>query len=209
MSKLFNWAAARLAAAFALALCLATPFVSRAEEKTNPVTGETETYYNVFTGAGETATEWNSTDNWTLNEAGKVPFVSGGNYGSALVDGKTATTATQIDGWTLRVGAYNGASITWEGGLNKVQSGGTTAWLTADETSSITIGAFGDGHLDGSASAPLKLYSARAGGITWSEGLSKDGGTQTLPFYYYLSGEGSVVYNGALSVAASQVIKQA
>ena len=196
--------------AFALLLAVAAYGGAWAVENLeNPVTGETETYYNVFTVAGETAAEWNSAGNWTLNVAGKVPFVSGGNYDSALVDGKTATTDTQIDGYALRVGAYNGASITWNGGLNKIQSGGATAWLTADADSSITIGAFDGGHLEGSASAPLKLYSARAGGITWSAGLSKDGGTQSLPFYYYLSGDGSVVYNGDLSVNASQVIKQA
>ena len=52
MRKLFNWAAARLAAAFALALCFATPLVSWADAITavNPVTGDTETYTYKFTG---------------------------------------------------------------------------------------------------------------------------------------------------------------
>ena len=86
MRKLFTWAAARLAAAFALALPLAadaSPLllaVANALEKENPVTGETEIYDNGFDG-GESS-EWNRVDNWTLKETDKVPFVSGGNYGS-------------------------------------------------------------------------------------------------------------------------------
>lgn len=76
-----------------------------ATSMTNPVTGETESYDNTFTG---TTAEWSSSANW---DTATTPFIAT-TYSPALVDGKTASTATAIDGWTLRVGAYNNASVT-------------------------------------------------------------------------------------------------
>ena len=189
---------------FALALCLATPFVSRADAITavNPVTGETETYANTFT---ESDGEWNDASNWSSDT---VPLVSGGNYNSSLVDGATTYTSTQIDGWTPRVGAYNGATIQWNGGISKIQAGSVGAWLTADATSTITIASFGGNQLEGSSTYPLKLSSANAGGIAWSAGLTSASNT-SLPFWYYLKGDGTVVYGGDITVANAQVIKQA
>ena len=60
----------------------------------NPVTGETETYTNKFTG---TNGSWNEAGNW---DTGSIPYVSGGVYTSALVDGggtETVVTGTSID----------------------------------------------------------------------------------------------------------------
>ena len=167
---------------------------------TNPVTGETETYANVFTSG----TEWNDAANW---DTSTTPFISG-NYDPALVDGNTVSTSTAIDGYQLRVGAYNSASVTWSGGITKIQAGSTGCWLTADETSLITIASFAGNQLEGSDSAPFKLYSANAGGITWSAGIT-DASNTTLPFWYYLKGSGTVVYGGDITVANAQVIKQA
>ena len=192
--------------AASLAFAAALPMSAVADTaKANPVTGETETYVNTFTG--ETA-EWSDADNWGT---GNRPFVSG-NYDPALVDGKTASTATAIDGWTLRVGAYNGATVTWSGGITKIQSDrntGVGCWLTADATSSITLAFNGNSkQLEGSDTCPLKLSSANAGGITWTSGLS-DAGNTSLPFWYYLKGTGTVVYGGDITVGNAQVIKQA
>ena len=171
----------------------------------NPVTGETETYVNTFTGGTDgTATEWNSADNW---DTAVTPFISG-DYSPSLVTGKTASTSAVIDGWTLRVGAYNGAAVTWSGGISKIQAGNVGCWLTADATSTITIASFGGNQLEGSSTYPLKLSSAKAGGITWSAGLTSASNT-SLPFWYYLKGEGTVVYGGDITVANAQVIKQA
>ena len=192
----------------ALALCFVTPLVSWADAipVVNPVTGETETYENVFTSE---TTEWNSAENWTLKETDKVPFVSGGNFDPALVDGKTVSTSTAIDGWTLRVGAYNGAAVTWDGGITKIQAGTAGCWLTADETSSITASFNGNNkQLEGSDTYPFKLSSASVGGITWTSGLASAGNT-SLPFWYYLKGAGTVVYGGDITVANAQVIKMA
>ena len=75
-----------------LALGLGLATTGWAVDKTNPVTGETESYPNVFTGA--TSSEWNHADNWTLATESKVPFVSSGDYNAALVDGKTVVPIT-------------------------------------------------------------------------------------------------------------------
>ena len=210
MRNLFNWAAARLVAAFALALPLA---VIAEVQKTNPVTGETETYENIFVG---TSGEWDSADNWTLKETGKVPFVTEGNYDPALVTGKTVTAETPIDGWTLRVGAYNNARIVWSGdttscGITKIQGSTTGCWLTADETSVIIIDSFAGKQLEGSDSTPFKLSSAKDGGITWGAGLTNtsSAANQQIPFWYYLKGDGTVAYHGDITVANAQVIKMA
>ena len=167
----------------------------------NPVTGETENYVNAFIGG---TAEWNSAANW---DTSTTPFITT-TYSPALVEGKTASTSTAIDGWTLRVGAYNGAAVSWLGGITKIQAGSVGCWLTADETSSITIASFAGNQLEGSDSAPLKLTSANAGGITWSAGLTATSNT-SLPFWYYLKGAGTVVYGGDITVGNAQVIKMA
>ena len=196
ISKLFKWA---------VAITCSLPLAAMAEvQMTNPVTGELESYTNAFVGA---SLEWNSADNW---DTGNTPFISG-NYDSALVTGKVVSTETAIDGWTLRVGAYNGARVTWSGGITKIQSdkkNSTGCWLTADETSVIIIDSFAGNQLEGIDSLPLKLSSAKNGGITWMGGLTSAGNT-TLPFWYYLKGSGTVAYGGDITVANAQVIKQA
>ena len=197
ISKLFKWA---------VAITCSLPLAAMAEvQMTNPVTGETETYENIFVG---TYGGWDSSSNWTLKETDKVPFVSGGNFDSALVTGKVVSTETAIDGWTLRVGAYNGATVYWSGGITKIQAGTTGCWLTADEDSVIEIRSFAGNQLEGSDSLPLKLSSAKDGGITWVGGITNATNT-TLPFWYYLKGSGTVGYNGNITVANAQVIKQA
>ena len=186
----------------ALALCLATPLVSRADAMTNPVTGETETYANTFTGGSDgTGTEWNEAGNW---DTSKTPFISGaGAYSSALVNGKTVSTTTSIDGWNLQAGAYNGAAITWTT-LGKIQ-GDTNMWLTVDATSSIAINGWGGGNL-GQNGKNLNYYVAAQNGVTWGENLAS-GTDQGLTMNYYLKGNGSVSYQTL--ERASHVIKAA
>jgi len=196
--------ATRLAVATLAALAAGGAWASI--EMTNPVTGQKETYVNTFTGGTDgTDTEWNDSSNW---DTSVTPFVSG-DYNASLVDGKTASTSTAIDGYTLRVGAYNGAAVTWSGGITKIQAGTAGCWLTADATSSITLAFNGNSkQLEGSSTYPLKLSSAKAGGITWTSGLANAGNT-SLPFWYYLKGAGTVVYGGDITVANAQVIKMA
>ena len=194
----------RLVALLVAALTTAGAWAS--VTKTNPVTDETETYANTFTG--ETA-EWNSTANW---DTSMTPFISGDTqtYNSALVSGKTASTSTALDGFTLRVGAYDGASIMWDGGITKIQGNTTGCWLTADAMSLIRIASFAGNQLENNGNnVVFKLTSANAGGITWTTGLSSTSGYQNLQFQYYLGGNGTVVYGGDITVNNPQVIKMA
>ncbi len=205
-TKLLKGALTRIAVT-AIATVFFTPVASAAgngatTDMTNPVTGETETYENTF--IGENA-EWNDAANW---DTSTTPFITT-TYSPALVNNATVSTSTAIDGWTLRVGAYNNASVTWSGGISKIQAGSVGCWLTADETSSITLAFNGNSkQLEGNDTYPFKLSSANAGGITWTSGLA-DAGNTTLPFWYYLKGTGTVVYGGDITVANAQVIKQA
>ena len=196
--------------AVAALAALAAGGAGAAINMTNPVTGQEETYANKFTGGTEgTGTEWNDTANW---DTAVTPFISGGNYNASLVDGKTVSTSTAVDGWTLRVGAYNGASVSWNGGITKIQAGAAGCWLTADTNSTIAITSFAGKQLEGSNAYPLKLTSANAGGITWDCGLSATttASDKLIPFHYYIDAinNGSVVYVGNITVANEQVIKQ-
>ena len=186
---------------FAAAAFFALPMVAKADtDKTNPVTGETETYVNTFTGGADgTATEWNSTDNW---DPSVTPFIAT-TYTPSLVSNKRVSTSTAIDGWNLQVGAYNGAAITWNS-LGKIQ-GDTNMWLTVDATSSITIYGWGGGNL-GQNGKNLNYYVAAQNGVTWGVNLAS-GTDQGLTMNYYLAGSGSVSYKSL--DRASHVIKQA
>ena len=101
-TKLLKGALTRIAAA-AIAAVFFTPTASAVViggDIENPVTGETESYENIFTG--ETA-EWNNAANW---DTSTTPFITT-TYSPALVNGaKTVSTSTAIDGWTLRVYDY-------------------------------------------------------------------------------------------------------
>ncbi|MBQ6140948.1 MAG: hypothetical protein IJI54_06630 [Kiritimatiellae bacterium] len=205
-TKLLKGALTRIAAT-AIAAVFLTPTAfaaggSEATDMTNPVTGETETYVNTFTGGTDgTATEWNDADNW---DTSKTPFISDADaYSSALVDGMVVSTTTSIDGWNLQVGAYNGASITWKP-LGKIQ-GDTNMWLTVDATSSIAINGWGNGNL-GQSGKNLNYYVAAQNGVTWGVDLAS-GTDQGLTMNYYLKGDGSVSYKGL--ERASHVIKAA
>ena len=196
-------------AALALATTLAALGARADIEKTNPVTGQSESYSNSFTGGtGGTAVEWNDAANW---DTATTPFIAN-TYTPSLVSGKTASTSTQVDGWTLRVGAYDGATVTWSGGVKKIQAGSAGCWLTADANSTIAIASFAGLQLEGSNAYPLKLTSANAGGITWNCDLSatSTASDKLIPFHYYIDAinNGSVVYTGNITVANDQVIKQ-
>ncbi len=199
-----NTTLSAVSAAVMLAAGALAPAAAFAETKTNPVTGATETYENVFTGgAGGTATEWNDAANWQLKEESKVPFVSSGNYDPALVSNATVSTSTAIDGWNLCVGAYSNATITLSH-VGKIQ-GNAGMWLTVDNTSSIIIDGWGGGNL-GQNGQTLSYYVANENGVTWNADLN-NGTDQGLTIDYYLAGEGSVAYK-ALERAA-HVIKRA
>jgi lysophospholipase L1-like esterase len=192
--------------AFVLALC-ATTSAWADFAKTNPVTGETENYTWKFTGTDT----WNGTGNWQnssgANPSG-TPAKSGENtWDPILFDNNDPGNTINInadmsvEGWNLRMGLYNGANVTMNNFVK--YQGGTTMWMTVDESSQLTIGGFGGGNItDGQA---IKLSVAKANGITWNVNLTSGNANNT--FEYYLKGAGSVSYQ-AVS-AANHKIKMA
>ncbi len=198
----------------ALALCFATPLVSWADAITavNPVTGETETYTYKFTGTDI----WNGTEYWQDSNGDNpsaVPAKSGDNIWAPILfagDTININASMSVEGWNLRMGLYNGASVTLKN-LQKLQ-GGLGMWITVDSSSHCTIEAMANKKL--ANANPLCLYSANEGGIAWTQELSSSGnesGDTAMPFHYYLAGNGTVAYNGGIAAAAggAHVIKQA
>ena len=203
--------------AASLAFAAALPMSAMAEiQKTNPVTGETENYTWKFVGTDT----WNGTQYWQNSDSAApagVPAKSGdSSWGGSddqwlpiLFDGNTIqiNAGMSVEGWNLRMGLYNGANITLQH-LVKLQSGVAT-WFTVDENSTLTIAGMDNNKLEGSN--PLCLYSARANGITWTPALSNSaiGTGVQMPIYYYLAGDGTVAFNGGITLTSAQVIKRA
>ena len=203
--------------AASLAFAAALPMSAVAEiQKTNPVTGETENYTWKFVGTDT----WNGTQYWQNSDSAApagVPAKSGdSSWGGSddqwlpiLFDGNTIqiNAGMSVEGWNLRMGLYNGANITLQH-LVKLQSGVET-WFTVDENSTLTIAGMDNNKLEGSN--PLCLYSARANGITWTPALSNSaiGNGVQMPLHYYLAGDGSVAFNGGITLTSAQIIKRA
>lgn len=173
-------------------------------QKTNPVTGETESYTWKFVGTDI----WNGTGYWQDSSGANpshVPAKSDDDtWDPILFDGNNINIAASmsVEGWNLRMGLYNGATVRLNN-FRKLQ-GDTDMWMTVDATSSLTIGAFAGGNI--SDNKAIKLYVARANGITWAANLASSG-TANNTFEYYLKDVGSVSYQ-AVS-AANHKIKRA
>ena len=172
--------------------------------KTNPVTGETESYTWKFVGTDT----WNGTGYWQDsdgNNPSKVPAKSGDDtWEPILFDGSgiNINAGMSVEGWNLRMGVYNGATIQLNNFVK--YQGDTTMWMTVDETSQLTIGGFGKGNI--ADNQVIKLSSAKASGIAWNVNLESTGNANNT-FEYYLKGAGSVSYQ-AVS-AANHKIKRA
>ena len=183
---------------------------------TNPVTGEEETYTYKFVG---TTHIWNGAQYWQNSDGANpsaVPGVTNSNLWDpilfdASVNSINITAGLSVEGWNLRMGLYKGANVKLNN-LQKLQGGNNTPmWITVDGTSQCTIGHMANAKLVNSS--PLSLYSAKKGGIAWSEALSdsSNGNGSSMPFHYYLTGTGSVAFNAGISVTGNgaHVIKQA
>ena len=195
MSKLFNWAAARLAAAFAFALCFATPLVSWADAITtvNPVTGETETYTYKYVGQSSTwtATDWQNDADPVANPDNAPQTPSSNVWDPILIYGSYTLTAPTLEGWAIRLGLYNGAQVTVPT-LNKIQAS-TTMWFTVDATSKLTLSLPGTGHLGDNQN--VNFYVAAPQGLVFNSDFATSQ-NDTDTFNYYLAGRGSVSFQG-------------
>ena len=195
----------RVFTALAALCCFGTAWA--AFERTNPVTGETETYTWKFAGTDT----WNGTGNWQDSNGDNpsgTPAKTGNNTWEPILfdnkdPGKTISinAGMSVEGWDLRMGLYNGASVQMNN-LQKLQ-GDTTMWMTVDETSQLTVGGFSNGNIVDNQ--VINLYVAKTDGIKWNVNLASGNANNT--FEYYLKGNGSVSYQ-AVS-AANHKIKQA
>ncbi|MBQ3672318.1 MAG: hypothetical protein II924_02025, partial [Kiritimatiellae bacterium] len=166
--------------------------------KNNPVTGETETYENTYTG---TNGSWNEAGNW---DTGSIPYVSGGVYTSALVDGggtETVVTGTSIDGWEMKLGVYGGAKVTISG-LAKWTGGNGTDYASVDSSSKLTITSMEANNWN----HVVNYYVASPGGITYTCAFAPANDAATIQ--YNLAGNGSVVYESTVN-KAGHLIKAA
>ena len=195
MSKLFNWAAARIVAAFAFALCFATPLVSWADAITtvNPVTGETETYTYKYVGQSSTwtATDWQNDADPVANPDNAPQTPSSNVWDPILIDGSYTLTAPTLEGWAIRLGLYNGAQVTVPT-LNKIQAS-TTMWFMVDATSKLTLSLPGTGHLGDNQN--VNFYVAAPQGLVFNSDFATSQ-NDTDTFNYYLAGRGSVSFQG-------------
>ena len=135
--------------ALVLAIC-ATGGAWADFEKENPVTGETENYTWKFVGTDT----WNDNSKWENSSGGNpseggIPAKSsgGGVWDPILFDGNTINidASMSVEGWNLRMGLYNGASVTMKTFVK--YQGDTTMWMTVDDLSQLTIRGFGGGNI--------------------------------------------------------------
>ena len=185
----------------ALALCFATPLVSRADAEpitaVNPVTGATETYIYKYVGSGDwTVADWQNASGVAPAAVPQVAAAQDGDptcYDSLLVEGEQSLSAS-IEGWTFNIGLFDGAQLTvptltkWQGGCSACVGSG----------SKLTISALGSGNSGNN----INFYVAAQDGIAYECAYGKGGN-----FYYYFTGEGSVSYQAL--TGGSHAIKQA
>lgn len=160
-------------------------------------------YTYVKTVEGETVSEqWAA---WTPTVADKAPGLQDSNvWVATLVDGslmadtitvgsdgyKKISVAANYEGWASKVGIANNVHVEMAN-LRKLQA--DSDWRI-DETSKLTVVAFGNGNKDGTHN--VRCYAENGLVFTPDCGLS---------FNYYLGAEGSASFGGALS--GTQTIK--
>lgn len=180
-----------------LILCAATQAWAEdaATQKTNPVTGDTETYTYYFTGTIDG--NWSDARNW---DSRVIPGLTG-NYVPFVFDGKYCTSKaitvpaeSKVEGWDLRMGLYNGVDVTINQ-LFKYQDG---CWVTVDTTSKLKIEALGSGNF----ANDIDFYVAAPSGIVYNVDFGKGGN-----YRYHFVGQGSVAYKAL--TGGTHTIKQA
>ena len=163
--------------------------------KTNPVTGESESYTWKYVGDDN---NWDDVNNWKDSSNANPSAVPGKTDGNVwdpfLFDGSDVNINANlsVEGWLLRMGLYDGAKVTVNN-LKKIQSNASDMWITVDGSSKLTIAGYGDGHFGNSK--VCKLSVAAENGIEWTDDFGVSAGsTANNTMEYYLAGPGSVAY---------------
>lgn len=153
-------------------------------------------YDYVFLGAESGA--WETMANWRRPQD-KVPYaLNSAAYAPAAFDGEvmqnSPVTATDLEGWQFKVALYNGAKVT-AGAINKLQDNTSAedgCSIRVDATSKLYIG--GWGARAGTMQGTTKIQVDAPDGLEFGAG-TKSG---TFTFDYFLKGEGSVKFGGAV-----------
>lgn len=166
------------------------------------------TFTYAFRGA--ISGEWADTGNWKriVNSRWSeyantlAPALHGSSYDPVLFDGalmttKRSVTVDTLEGWTLRVGLFNGADVTIDK-VTKLQGG---CWFLVDETSKLTLGR---DTRDGSNGNNVDFYVAASEGLVFTGNFDfKD--CETIG--YSLSGAGSVVFQNGVTNGTQKLLR--
>ena len=154
-----------------------------------------------FAFRGAAGDAWENTANWNEVRANRwgsytnslAPALQGSNpsgWSPVAVDGELmsgegrSAAAGTLEGWTLRVGVFNGASVSIET-VRKLQGG---CWFMVDATSKLTLGRNSRAGTNGDN---VDFYIAAAEGLVFTSDFDFTG---CAAVNYSLSGEGSVVF---------------
>lgn len=186
----------------------------------NPgIVGESLTFMYVFNGkidaSWDNVGNWYDVSNyrWNALDGTHAPATPDSNlWRPALVDGNTSimenvatdasgyrnVTATTLEGWAFKVGAYNHACVTINR-LNKLQSD-DECWLAVDSTSKIVVKSRGTAN----ASHPVQMYVAADEGIVFETNFSfSQNGSNTVN--YYFGANGSVRYDAGVTTGTHRI----
>ena len=170
--------------------------------RANPVTGATTAFSHAFAGSvdgsWETLGNWHdiSGSRWAAYTQTLAPHITGSNYEPVLfdgtlmdgleagADGHKEVTANALEGWTTRLGLFNGVRVTVD--QVKKQQGG--CWYMVDETSQLVMNR---NTRAGNNGGDVDLYVAAPDGIVYSSDFDFTG---CASVNYHFKGEGSVKY---------------
>ncbi len=168
-----------------------------------PVQSETKSFKYRYRPEGAHDGAWATLKNWTAKQRlvfpdgsaetnevaysnAKAPGLTGSVYDAFALDGTGEVSCDQLEGWTLRMGLFNGSTAT-VGKLVKFQSNtATRMFIAVDETSRVTFNGWGAG---ANQSWPVDFYVSAPSGIVFNVAYNK-----AAMINYYLAGDGSVTY---------------
>ncbi len=182
--------------------------------RANPVTGASQNFNYVFFGTQDG--RWETTGNWYSAVGGRWAKYTGsvapnltGNYDPVLFDGKLMegfpvgtsgykeiTDTTLTEGWTFRVGLFNGVKVSVS--QVKKQQGG--CWYMIDETSQLELGRNTKG---GNNGGNIDFYVAAKDGVVFTSDFAFDGCDQVR---YYFKGDGSVTYKSGSTKGTHKIM---
>lgn len=175
----------------------------------NPANSDSATFTYVFTGVAgddwENVLGWSKVENhrWKAYSNELAPALAGSVYdsvvfdGALMAEGQRSAHVDLLEGWTLRVGAFNGANVAID--RVKKQQGG--CFYMVDDTSRLTLGVNTRAGNNGGA---VDFYVAAAGGLVFTGDFDFTG---CSPVRYSLSGAGSVAFEAGTTKGSQALVR--